>query len=194
MKKFLLCSAAAVVVTTAIQAQTSAPVVKQDLKTLRQQEHAISHEVKSDKKELKRLEGSEVSYPSKMAFNRDFGNLPGVAWKRGAFYDEATFTNQQGKKVTAYYDYDSELVGTTMHQKFSDLPASAQAYINKKYAGYDRQEVIFFDDNEPNYTDMMLYGSRFDDADNYFVALKKDSQRIILQVDRTGGVSLFKKM
>ena len=53
---------------------------------------------------------------------------------------------------------------------------------------------MFFDDNEWNETDMILYGNQFADADNYFVELKKDNKEIILQVNPIGNVSILKQL
>jgi len=101
---------------------------------------------------------------------------------------------QNGQKVTAYYDDRSGLVGTTMHKHFNEIPASAQRYINREYKDYKITEVIFYNDNEANDTDMFLYGTQFDDADNYFVVLKKVDKTIILTVGPDGSVNLFKRL
>jgi hypothetical protein len=197
MKKLITLSAVAMMIAATVNAQTSVQneesMVKHDLKRLDRKEKVIKSEKKVDKKELRKLEGSEVSYQSKEAFYKDFGNIPVTKWVRGMYYDEATFM-KDGQEMTAFYDYDSELVGTTTHKQFSDLPLSAQKYINKKYSDYSKGDVILFDDNEYNETDMFLYGSQFEDEDNYFVPLKKNNQEIILQVNMSGNVSLFKKL
>ncbi|MCU7551772.1 hypothetical protein OCK74_21805 [Chitinophagaceae bacterium LB-8] len=192
MKKILFLFATTVVMNAAVNAQSDM-VVKNDLKKLHGEEKVIKNEIKGDKKELKNLEGNEVSYQAKQAFYRDFGDMPGTTWTRSTYFDEATFT-KDGQRMIAYYDFDAQLVGTTMHKKFSDLPPSAQHYINKKYRRYNKDDVIFFDDNQFNENDMYLYGSQFDDEDNYFVVLKKDNQTIILQVNTNGNVRFFKKM
>ena len=193
MKKLLFLSAATFIVVAAVHAQTDVALVKNEIKTNRKQESAIKKEEREERKELKKLEGKEVSDQSKQAFNGDFGKIPVSKWERTAYYDEATFI-KDGEIMTAYYDAYSKLVGTTSHKTFADLPADAQKFIDAKYKGYSKTAVVFFDDNEWNETDMILYGSRFADADNYFVELKKDNKDIILQVDMTGKVSFFKQL
>jgi DUF1365 family protein len=42
--------------------------------------------------------------------------------------------------------------------------------------------------------DMILYGNTFDDADNYFVELKKDNKAVVVKVDLAGYVSFFTDM
>ena len=188
MKKFLMLSVAAVIITAVTaSAQTTKKEAKYDLKMEKK-------ELRKEKKELRKLEGKDVSYQSKAAFNVDFRNVSNPVWKRGTYYDEVTFTNRQGKKMTAYYDYDAELVGTTMHKNFSELPASAQKYINGKYSGYITEDIVFFKDNQENETEMILFGDEFDHVDNYFVELKKGKEEIILRADPVGNVSFFKKM
>lgn len=73
----------------------------------------------------------------------------------------------------------------------TDLPLSAQKQIARQYKDYTVQKVIFFDDNEAVDTDMILYGSQFDDADNYFVELTKDNKSVVLQVSTEGLVGYF---
>ena len=41
---------------------------------------------------------------------------------------------------------------------------------------------------------MVLFGDPFDDVDNYFVALNKGKEEIILRVDMNGNVNYFKKL
>ena len=194
MKKFFLLSTAAVLMATSLSAQTSKKEYKQEAKAVHKEEHLEKKEAKKEKKELRKLEGTEVSYQSKEAFQKDFQNVLNPSWERTAYFDEATFTNKHGKRVTAYYDYGAELVGTTMPKTFSDLPVSAQKYINNKYSGYSKGEVIFFHDNQENESEMVLFGDPFADVDNYFIALNKGKEKIVLRVDKSGEVSYFKKM
>ena len=74
----------------------------------------------------------------------------------------------------------------------ADLGKTAE--IKKKYPGYKVENVIFFDDNEANDTDMMLYGIQFEDADNYFVELSKNNQTLVVQVNPFGEVFFFKQV
>ncbi|HTF27222.1 MAG TPA: hypothetical protein VK625_00180, partial [Flavitalea sp.] len=141
----------------------------------------------------RKLEGKEVSYQAKQAFYTDFGNVPAGRWMRTSNFDEVLFT-KDGHLMKAYYDFDANLVGTTSRKIFADIPMNAQKFIDKNYKGYIKEKVVLFDDNEPNETDMILYGEQFDDADNYFVELKKDNKEIVLQVNMSGDVSFFKQL
>ncbi len=150
-------------------------------------------EVRAERKELRKLDGNYVSDMSKNAFIVDFGNVPNVQWKRDIFYDEAVFT-KGGKQMKAYYDSDSKLVGTTSMTTFSVIPPKAQKEIKTRYKDFTIGKVVFFDDNEANETDMIMYDTQFDDADNYFVELSKDKKNIVLQVNPEGEVFFFKQL
>ena len=150
-------------------------------------------EKKSEMVPLKKLEGTKVSDVAKSNFMADFGNIPDVQWTRAKNFDEAMFT-KNGKKLHAWYDFENKLVGTTSIVTFADLPAAGQKNIKTKYKDYSVGQVIFFDDNEMNETDMMLYNRQFDDADNYFVELSKANEKLVLRVNTLGEVFFFKQL
>ncbi|WP_428229911.1 hypothetical protein [Flavobacterium sp.] len=145
----------------------------------------------TQRKALNKLNGNDVSNLSKNQFSIDFGKTAkDPKWQRMTNFDEVTFTNN-GKKITAFYDEDSKLVGTTQEKNFTDIPAKAQTEITKKYKDYQKGIVLLFDDNEDNDTDMVIYGQQFDDEDSYFVEIKNSSKKIVLQVSTSGEVSYF---
>lgn len=193
MKKLIVLTAAAFTLATALNAQTSNSSVKSGLASLNKQEHLIKKEKKEDRKELKKLKGNEVSYQSKQQFYRDFRNTPVTKWERTTNFDKATFT-KDGQVMTAFYDSDAKLVGTVSTKTFALLPAKAQRFINDNYKGYTKESVILFDDNELNETDMVLYNQQFQDADNYFVQLRKGNKKIIVEADMSGNVSFFTQL
>ncbi|MBO9561187.1 MAG: hypothetical protein J7621_00380 [Niastella sp.] len=194
MKKLMISSLALLLATASMQAQNEYATVKKDIQQSNKEVAAARKEKKEERKELRKLEGKEVTYQSKQQFGADFGNnITDVTWKRTKYFDEATFM-LDGKKTTAYYDIKNELVGTTQAKTFADLPASAQKYINNKYKDYKVGEVLMFDDNENNDTDMLMYGRQFADEDNYFVELQQGSKDIIVQVDMAGQVFFFTTM
>jgi len=193
MKKIIVVSSVLMLFAGASRAQTEEASVKQDIANLQKNESMIKKEKKEEKKELRKLEGKEVNYQSREQFFTDFGTVPVRQWVRTANFDEATFV-KDGQEMVAYYDADTRLVGTTTIKSFDNLPANAQKFINKNYPGYSKEQVILFDDNELNETDMLLYNRQFDDADNYFIELKKNASSIILKVDMRGDVSFFKEL
>lgn len=195
MKKLIILSVALLFLVTTIKAQTvQEDNLKKEIKTLKKEGPAGKAQKKKDRKALRKLEGKEVSYQSKQQFASDFGNLPATNWERKRNYDKATFT-KDGKEMQAYYDSDASLIGTTTNMTFTDLPDIAQKFINTKYKDYTKNDkILFFDDNELNETDMILYDLQFEDADNYFMELSKNNKTIVLRIDTSGGVYFFKQL
>jgi len=154
-------------------------------------------ERKKTRKELRREREAEnrneVSILTKIQFAADFPHAENVSFAKTENYDEVSFISDK-KNLTAYYDYRSNLVGTTRNVTFADLPERGQKEILEKYGDYTITGVIKYDDNEDNDTDMILYGTSFDDADNYFVELKKDDEAIVVKIDLAGYASYFSEM
>ena len=185
MKKLIASAIVALLAVTAVQTQAQI--------TARAIEKESKAEKKDARKELRKREGNEVSSMSKDHFASDFGNISDVKWTRGGQFEEAEFI-KDGQQTIAYYDYNSNLVGSTTSKKFSDLPANAQKEIKKQYKDYVAGAVILYDDNEDNDTNMVLFSHQFDDADHYFVTVSKGKQEIVLMVTMTGEVSYFKQI
>ena len=167
--------------------------IEEEIKESKEELKKEQKELKVVKKELEMLEGSDVSNRVKESFNDEFGNNTDVVWEKSDFYDVATFTDDDVLKK-AFYDFDSQLIGTTWHVYFSDLPLKAQEEINDKYKDYKIGEVIFYDDNEPVDVDFFIFETQFKHEDSYFVELENESKHIILRVDTDGDVSFFKNI
>jgi hypothetical protein len=169
-------------------------VLGQTQKTDKEKTKETKKEAKAERVALKKLEGSNVSMVAKDEFNSDFKDAKNVEWKRIGTFDKASFTNKDGQKMSAFYDIDGNLVGTTQFKTFADLPETGQKEIKKMYKDYTIDQVVFYDDNENNETDMIIYGEQFEDADNYFVEMTKATSKIVLQVNTTGDVFFFKQL
>lgn len=150
-------------------------------------------EQKSERVPLKKLEGNKVSKMAMESFKADFGDIPNAQWKRSGTFDEVIF-KKDGKEMIANYDIEGKLVGTTQVVAFKDVPAKGQEEIQKKYKDYKIGTVFFYDDNEANETDMIMYGIQFDDEDNWFVEMAKGTDKIVVKVNKTGEVEYFKKL
>lgn len=218
MKKLILLSATVLFFATFANAQTDATEVllKKDISNLNSKEATIEKEIKADKtqanqaeianlneqksrierqkkadkSQLRKVEAQEVTYQAKQQFIADFGDVPVTKSQRTNYFEEFVF-NKDGQDVTAFYDTDEKLVGTSVKRNFDDVPSKARLYILNKYADYTIGDVIFYDDNEANETDMVMYNQSFGDADNYFVELKKGNEKIAVKVDMEGEVSYF---
>lgn len=188
MKKIILIFVASLFYVVSINAQDNSNTLKKEIKTDRMDGNKTDK--RKAKKELRKLEGTEVSYDSQQAFASDFPNMKPVSSKRLVNFDEFTFT-KNGKNMTAYYDADNKLVGTTENRTIKSLPLNAQKIIKDKYNGYTIGDVLFYHDNADNNSDMILYDVQFNDNDNYFVQLKKGDKALVLEVDPAGEVSEF---
>jgi hypothetical protein len=186
MKKLLLIAAAVFVFAATTDAQTSASSLKGGTKKV------VTVNKKENLEKLKPLQGTVVNPAAKNAFTEIYGNIPAV-WKRTTNYDQVTFTSGDEEKIS-YYDADAKLVGTIIQKKFEDLPDDAQVAINKKYPGYKKEAVAFYDDNELNTTDIVVFNKQFEDEDCYYVKLKKDNDEILVKVKQSGEVYFFKKI
>lgn len=149
--------------------------------------------LKTERKQLRKTDESVVSDLSKDNFYGDFGNVASLKWTKTDNFDVASFM-QNGKDIKAFYDYNSNLVGTTSIKAFADLPMIAQKTIKKDYKKYRIGDVIYFADNQDNDTNMILWDTEFDDANSYFVELRNPKHHIILQVNPEGDVSFFKQL
>lgn len=173
MKTFITSAIIAALAITGAQAQT------------------LAKEVKKEHRAERRAEArQDVSSRSKDSFYADFGQVPDAKWTRGPQFDEVTFT-KDGQKQTAYYDNQFILVGTTTNKKFADIPAKAQKEIQKQFKNYAIGAVVEYKDNENNDTNMLLYGTQFEDADHYFVTVSKGKEADVLMVKTDGQVSFF---
>lgn len=153
--------------------------------------HKVSREQREENRAIRRDKAAATpNYTTDQHFQFDFPNATHVSWKR-AGYEEAIFT-LGNKEMKAFYDYDHDLIGTTTTVEYNTLPLAARKYIQKHYSDYTPQQVILFDDNEYNESDMVLYGNPFDDADNYFIELSNNNKTIVLQSNLEGMVTYFK--
>lgn len=129
----------------------------------------------------------------KSQFTADFLDAKNVHFARVKNLNEVSFT-QDKKNIDAYYDDKDQLVGTIRKESFVDLPDNAQKEIRNKYPGYAIANVVKYNDNESDDTEVILYGVSLNDADNYFVELKNDSKAIVVKVDPSGGVDYLTTM
>jgi hypothetical protein len=158
----------------------------------RRETRVENREARKDSRAERRQDNrGEVSLLAKDQFAVDFPDAKNARFVRADNFDEVYFMSGDDN-LKAYYDNDSKLVGTTQRKEFADLPEKAQRQIQKEYAGYNPAAVIKFDDNEDNSMDMILYGTSFEDADNYFIELVKDNQKIVVKANMEGEVSYFK--
>jgi hypothetical protein len=150
-------------------------------------------ELKLERKALREAALNNVSMASKNSFYEEYGDVKDVVWQKTQNFDEATFT-LNGQKMTAYFNADAFLVGTTSARSFDELPGKSQSKIKSLYPDYKIARVFYFDNQSADASELLIDGMPLNDEDNYFVELKKDSHKIILKVDPLGETSFFKQI
>ncbi|HMT96593.1 MAG TPA: hypothetical protein PKC62_07880 [Ferruginibacter sp.] len=189
MKKIILSMVAFLMGASMVYAQVET-MVSNDLKTAKNERKIYKEGEKRDKRELRILRGNNVSYQSRQQFLNDFNKSSILKSERNSNYDIFTFNNN-GKLTKAYYDANAQLLGTTQIKTLADLPEKARMSLAKTYKGYKIMEVLYFNDNDQNDSNMWLYNTQFDDENAYFVSLQKTNKRIIIQVYPNGDIRYF---
>jgi len=150
-------------------------------------------ELRAEHREMRKLAVNNVSDFSLKSFNTDFGANSNVSWSRTDHFDEASFL-KNGQETKAYYDFEGNLVGTTTHKTFTDLPSIGQKTITKSYADYSIESVLLYNFNKLSDAQMILFSEQFVDSKNFFVQMSNGRERIVLQVTPVGQVYFFKKI
>jgi hypothetical protein len=148
-------------------------------------------ELRNERKELRKARRNQVSEMSKRQFVSDFGKIPDAQWSRATYYDRVEFI-KDGQKMTAFYDDDSKLIAVSTFKTFSDLPQKGQSKIKSMYKDYTTKSVYFIDYRGTD-TGVMFYGRSLE-TDNYFVELTNGAKKILVKVDKNGGVEFFKQL
>ncbi len=148
----------------------------------------LQHDELKIKREAKR-HPYVVDFRTREAFHTNFKNGLAAHWKNFGMYDEVVFLENSQFK-TAFYNQNSELIGTSVNKKFCDLPLKGQEIISKKYNVWNIRQVIWYDDNENNVSDPLsnLY---FANHDNYFIYLSKGDKNIVLKCSLEGDMDIF---
>ncbi|GAA4446589.1 hypothetical protein GCM10023091_39990 [Ravibacter arvi] len=188
MKTLIASALFSVAVLAAVQTNAQIASVKHEKKAEKRAEKKV------ERKALRHLRENEVSTAAKDNFSADFPGAKNVSWNHNTMFDEATFTDDNGETKTAFYGYDTNLVGTVTPKKYEDLPQAARKEITKQFKGYTPGAVLMYDDNESNDSDMYLYGMQFEGRDHYFVTVSKGPKESVLMVSMDGNVSFFKDL
>ena len=181
MKKLTTLSMIFLLITAAIKIQAS----------------TIGNETKNEVRKENNFPGkypeTDVSEFDRTSFIVEFGDKANVVWEKSGNLHEASFI-KDGQQTSAYFDFDSKLVGTTIAKNFFDLPIAGQKEIETKYKDYIVGSIVLFTAPKANESDIRIYGNMFDMANNYFVQLTKKDSKIILQVNPLGNVFFFKNL
>ncbi len=196
MKKFFL--ATGILMATAITATYAQDNMNDD--DANNAKSSITKTMAEIQKEGAQTNQNAVNVFTVNQFASDFPDVTDVHFDQMKDYTAVTYT-QNGRVNTAYYDDNSELMGTIRNRSMQDLPAEAQTEIASKYADYTVVRVVRFNansDNESyidNNSELPFYGDSPENSSNYFVELKNnDNKAIVLMVGLSGEVSFFSTM
>ena len=128
-------------------------------------------------------------------FHTDFGSVKNATWKKLDHLNlDAVSFNKNGKNLTAYYNEDGNLIGTTSVKSFNDLPREGQQEIKDEYAGYTIGTVILFRNDNVSPEESPVFGSQYQFSQNYFVEMAKGNKRIVVQVNPVGMIYYFRSL
>ncbi|MEO6681349.1 MAG: hypothetical protein ABIN48_00865 [Ginsengibacter sp.] len=192
MKKLFFISVVFFGLATAADAQATIETLKSEIKA--DKKVGDKADARIARKELRKLEGNEVSYNSTKAFEEMYPHIKLVSTERLKNYDEFDFM-KDGHQIAAFFDENASLVATTQKISYKDLPQKAKGYIAKKYPGYIPVTVLYLDNNEKNPTDMILYNNtQLEPVDSYVVELSNGLKAIALQIEINGSVHYFARV
>jgi hypothetical protein len=194
MKKFFLTTA--ILMVTAISVTYAQSNLDDDANNAKS---TITKTMAEIQKEGAETNLNAVSAVTVNQFAYDFPDVTNIHFDRMDGHDVITYT-ENGRVNTAYYDDNSELLGTIRNRSIQDLPAAAQKEIADRYPDYKVVRVVRFNANTENesYIDnnseLPFYDDSSENSSNYFVELNNDNKAIVLMVGLSGEVSFFSTM
>lgn len=152
----------------------------------------ITRESKSISSSFKEIESNKVSSSTIRKFNQDFGALSNVVWEKSKSLSKAAFI-LNGCRMTAYYNSNAKLVGTTSSKSVADMPDLAQSKLKSMYKDYSIVSVVLFDNDGTNKAEILKNGRVFQNG-NFLVSLAKGSKTIIVRLEVVGETYYFNQI
>jgi hypothetical protein len=121
----------------------------------------------------------KVNYKVLDNFKQEFAYAKDVQWTIGSEFTKANFTTLEGQKAEAFYTLQGERIAVSKAVTLDKLPTVATKTIAQKYATYTTTEAIELENEENT---------------KFYVSLDNGVEKIILEVSKDGGVSVFKKV
>lgn len=100
-----------------------------------------------------------------------------ITWTKSAKFRKASFT-KDGARMTAFYNWQNELIATTQIVDVTELPAQAISNLVKYFPGNKMGEIIRYKNDETV----------------YFVNLINEKEDFIVKVDENNSINYFKKL
>lgn len=126
---------------------------------------------KNDKDKGKERKASVAYYAHELV------GADNVTWTKSGKYQKASFV-KDGARMTAFYNWQNELIATTQIVDVTELPARAIGNLVKNFPGNKMGEIVRYQNNETV----------------YFVNLTNEKEDFIVKVDAGSNVSYFKRL
>jgi hypothetical protein len=127
---------------------------------------------KNDKEKEKERRSASHSY-----FAHELVGAENVTWTKTGKFQKASFI-KDGARMTAFYNWQNELIATTQIVEVTKLPAKAIQNLVKYFPGNKMGEIVRYKNNETV----------------YFVNLTNEKEDFIVKVDGGSNVSYFKRL
>lgn len=111
------------------------------------------------------------------SFRAEYGSVENVKWSLRENFAKATFA-LDGKTIDVFYDTEGHNIGTSRLITLDEVPTAGKRMLAKKYADYTVTEAIQFDG---------VYESA------YYISVDNNEETLVLKIDPTGIVSVFKR-
>ncbi|MFY7899137.1 MAG: hypothetical protein ACOVNY_03060 [Chitinophagaceae bacterium] len=120
------------------------------------------------------------NYRAESHFNSNFKGAVSVTWVTTSKFIKASFV-KDGVKMEAFYNFGGDLIGTSKAIGYDKLPKNAINKISKNYPAppYTVKAVIEFVNEN--------------DEANYYVSLDNGKETTVLEINKDGNTSFFKK-
>lgn len=126
---------------------------------------------KNDKEKDKEKKAA-VSY-----YAHELAGADNVTWTKSGKFQKASFI-KDGTRMTAFYNWQNELIATTQIVDVTELPARAISNLVKYFPGNKMGEIVRYTNNETV----------------YFVNLTSEKEDFIVKVDANNNASYFKRL
>ncbi len=173
MKKLVIIPAIAIIVLASVQLMAKSAGTNEGAKNVKLESSLAGFSA-----------GNNISPTAVKRFQQDFGSVADVRWEKSGSYAKATF-NRNGTTLSAWYNKDAKLVGTSSARSFSEMPGKVQEKIQSAYGDYYVVSVQGFDSAR---------GTRPSGAQNWLVELSNGTAKIIVKVNVSGETALVKKI
>lgn len=112
------------------------------------------------------------------SFTKEFAGAENVNWTTGKSSYKASFV-LNSQHVTAYYNFEGQLMGLTRNISSLDLPLGLQTNLKKNYDQYWISDLFEVSNEE---------------GTNYYITLEKANETLVLDATSGGKWNVYKRI